>query len=237
MRIHINAAAAAASAEAGTDDAGDSAAAEEDINSETGELSLKRMRRYVAYCKSRVAPRLSAEAMERLREFYVQMRKEQRSLRSEAAAAAAAARDTRQRANARADSKEAGSVVPITVRQLEALVRVSEAVAKCELAAEATVEHANEAIRLFRQSTLAAAKSGVVSSEGGLPAHMQKKARDLEAHIQRVLPVGSEPVSLERLRKSVAQPDTNLFRWVLGTMKRRDELVELDEGRRVRRNK
>ncbi|KAA0161332.1 hypothetical protein FNF27_04605 [Cafeteria roenbergensis] len=230
MRIHINAAAAAADEEAGV---GGGAAEEES----DGEMGLHRMRRFIAFAKSRVAPRLSAEAMDRLREFYVQMRREQRALKTAAAASAVDAGNSHQRAAARAEGHEAASVVPITVRQLEALVRVSEAVAKSELATHATVDHADEAIRLFRQSTLAAAKSGVVSAEGGLPAHLQRKARDVEAAIQRALPLGSEPMALERLRKSIANPDTNVFRWVLSTMKRRDELVEVDEGRRVRRNK
>ena len=234
MGIHINASAAAADEEARE---GAAPEPEVDEDAATGELGLHRMRRLIAYAKSRIAPRLSAEAMDRLREFYVKVRKDQRALRTAAAASSASASDTRERAAARADTHESQSVVPITVRQLEALVRVSEAVAKCELATEATVDHADEAIRLFRQSTLAAAKSGVISAEGGLPAHMQKKAREVEAAIQRVLPTGSEPMGLERLRKAIASPDTNVFRWVLGTMKRRDELVEVDEGRRVRRNK
>jgi DNA replication licensing factor MCM5 len=53
-----------------------------------------------------------------------------------------------------------GSKVPITVRQLEALVRVTEAVAKASLSREATLEHVKEALALFKRSTLAAANNG-----------------------------------------------------------------------------
>lgn len=59
----------------------------------------------------------------------------------------------------RHDSGE--SVIPITVRQLEALVRLSEALAKLNLKQEATAEHVREAIRLFRVSTLNAASAGI----------------------------------------------------------------------------
>lgn len=47
-------------------------------------------------------------------------------------------------------------------RQLEAIVRISESLAKMTLSPEATADHVNEAIRLFRASTLDAAKSGLV---------------------------------------------------------------------------
>jgi len=44
--------------------------------------------------------------------------------------------------------------VPITVRQLEAIIRMSEALAKMELREEAEVPHVEEALRLFTVSTL-----------------------------------------------------------------------------------
>ena len=50
--------------------------------------------------------------------------------------------------------------MPITVRQLEAIVRISEALAKMSLNVEVLAEHVNEAIRLFKVSTLNAANNG-----------------------------------------------------------------------------
>ena len=55
------------------------------------------------------------------------------------------------------------SAVPISVRQLEAIVRIAEALAKMRLSPEATVDDVNEALRLFKVSTLSAAKTGIVS--------------------------------------------------------------------------
>ena len=52
------------------------------------------------------------------------------------------------------------STIPITVRQLEAIVRVSEALAKMQLSADVTIEHVKEAVRLFKSSTLSAARAG-----------------------------------------------------------------------------
>lgn len=57
------------------------------------------------------------------------------------------------------DNKQS-SGIPITVRQLEAVIRISESLAKMQLAPFATETHVNEALRLFQVSTLDAANSG-----------------------------------------------------------------------------
>lgn len=53
--------------------------------------------------------------------------------------------------------------IPITVRQLEAVIRISEAIAKMRLEPEVRPEHVQEAHRLFKVSTLNAAASGMAS--------------------------------------------------------------------------
>lgn len=55
--------------------------------------------------------------------------------------------------------------IPITVRQLEAVIRISEALAKMRLQAFATEVHVGEALRLFQVSTLDAAMSGSLAGE------------------------------------------------------------------------
>ena len=50
--------------------------------------------------------------------------------------------------------------VPITVRQLEAIVRISESLARMQLQPVATEAHVREAIDLFKTSTMDAVKSG-----------------------------------------------------------------------------
>lgn len=53
--------------------------------------------------------------------------------------------------------------IPITVRQLEAVIRMSESLAKMQLVPFATISHVEESLRLFQVSTLAAAVSGSLS--------------------------------------------------------------------------
>lgn len=50
--------------------------------------------------------------------------------------------------------------IPITVRQLEAIIRISESLAKMQLQPFVNETHVDEALRLFQVSTLDAAMSG-----------------------------------------------------------------------------
>lgn len=76
-----------------------------------GEISLKVLRKYACYAKSKCTPRLSEEAAHMLQNMFVTDR--------------AASKDQR-------ISKKTNGI-PITVRQLEAIVRISEAIAKIHL--------------------------------------------------------------------------------------------------------
>lgn len=53
--------------------------------------------------------------------------------------------------------------IPITVRQLEALVRISESLARMQLQAEATEDHVKMAYELFEASTLNAINAGLTT--------------------------------------------------------------------------
>ncbi|XP_047353164.1 DNA replication licensing factor Mcm5-like isoform X3 [Vespa velutina] len=66
------------------------------------------------------------------------------------------------RASTREHEKESEKrlSIPIAVRQLEAVIRISEALARMQLQSFATEIHVNEALRLFQVSTLDAAMSG-----------------------------------------------------------------------------
>ncbi len=99
----------------------------------------------VHYCiiSSRTCgPRLSAESAEKLRNRYVMMRGSARQHE----------RDTSKRTS-----------IPITVRQLEAIIRISESQAKMALRPFALESDVDEALRLFQVSTLDAALSGSLS--------------------------------------------------------------------------
>ncbi|KAJ2348849.1 minichromosome maintenance protein 5 [Coemansia sp. RSA 2671] len=139
------------------------------VEVEGGELSLETMRRYITYCKERCAPRLSPEASEKLSSFFVAMRAQLWDME----------RDSTER-----------SVIPITVRQLEAVVRITESLAKMTLSPVATVEHVDEAIRMFRMSTMDAVQSG--QGGGTTRSDLSSEMRRVEQEIRRRLPIGSQ---------------------------------------------
>lgn len=85
------------------------------------EIEPELLRKYIAYAK-RTKPVMTKEAEETLKEYYV-------SLRSQ--------------------GEQEGAAVPITPRQLEAFVRLSEASARVRLSDEITKEDAERAIRLM----------------------------------------------------------------------------------------
>merc|ERR1719221_1061534 len=119
-----------------------------------GELSLDFMKNYIAYCRSRCGPRLSQEAGDKLKNQYVLMR------------------------NSTGKAEQEGGkrmVIPITVRQLEAIVRISESLAKMELKPFATDAHVDEAIRIFQVSTLSAAQSGDLSGAEGFTTEEEQE--------------------------------------------------------------
>jgi replicative DNA helicase Mcm len=87
-------------------------------------ISLELLRKYVTYAKG-IRPALTQEAIQRLNDFYLAMR---------------SASDTE------------GSPVAITARQLESLVRVSEARARSALRKEVSAEDAEAAIAMMKRS-------------------------------------------------------------------------------------
>ncbi|BGP18247.1 hypothetical protein JCM10213_007876 [Rhodosporidiobolus nylandii] len=78
------------------------------------------------------------------------------------------------------DNNERSSI-PITVRQLEAIIRISESLAKIELKTEVLDAHVDEAIRLFKFSTMDAVRAGNIDgmSKGELMEEIEAIEKDL----------------------------------------------------------
>ncbi|KAJ4456469.1 putative DNA replication licensing factor MCM5 [Paratrimastix pyriformis] len=133
-----------------------------------GGLDIERIKRYVAYCRSHCFPQLSPEGCERLKAEYVRIR-----------------------STVRQAGRAADRTIPITVRQLEALVRLSEAYARLELSPVATEKHVEEALRLFKAATLDAANSSGTRFEDGGPLVVSNRdVEQAEEEIKKRLPVG-----------------------------------------------
>jgi len=83
-------------------------------------------RKYVAYAKQKVNPILSADAVDELKKFYVELR------------------------NKPVMSESAMRPIPISARQLQALIRMAEASAKLRLSDEVSREDAKQSIELMK---------------------------------------------------------------------------------------
>ncbi|WAR18215.1 MCM5-like protein [Mya arenaria] len=130
-----------------------------------GEIDLLTLKKYINYCRGKCGPRLSSEAAEKLKNRYVLMRN----------SAGEYERETGKKVS-----------IPITVRQLEAIIRISESLAKMKLQPFATESEVDEALRLFQVSTLDAAMTGNLAEED------QDMLSRIEKQLKRRFVIGSQ---------------------------------------------
>uniref|UniRef100_A0AAZ3RPN5 DNA replication licensing factor MCM5 n=1 Tax=Oncorhynchus tshawytscha TaxID=74940 RepID=A0AAZ3RPN5_ONCTS len=170
-----------------------------------GEITLATLKKYIAYARTKCGPRLSAAAAEKLKNRYVVMR--------------SGAREHERESDRRAS-------IPITVRQLEAVVRISESLAKMKLQAVAGEEEVDEALRLFQVSTLDAALSGSLSGvEGFTTQEDQEMISRVEKQLKRRFAIGSQVSEHSIVQDFTKQkyPEQAIYK-VLHLMMRRGEL-------------
>jgi len=172
-----------------------------------GELSLAFLKKYISYVRSRCGPRLSEEAGEKLKNQYVLMRSGTREAEQES---------------------EKRLTIPITVRQLEAVIRISEALAKMELQPFATDRHVDESLRLFQVSTLDAAMNGSLSGvEGFTTEEDQEEIGQIERQLKKRFAIGtqvSQHAILQDFNKQNYKDVEQKLNKVIQTMIRRGEL-------------
>lgn len=100
--------------------------------------------------------------------------------------------------------------IPITVRQLEAIIRISESMAKMQLQPFATEVHVNEALRLFQVSTLDAAMSGsLAGAEGFTTDEDHEMLNRIEKQLKRRFAIGSQVSEQNIIAVSSHHPLTN----------------------------
>ena len=182
----------------------------------TAEIDAPLLKKYVGYCRERCAPRLSDEAAALLSGQYVHIR-------------------SRVRESLKNRPGEA-QVVPITIRQLEALVRLSESLAKMRLSAEATVADVEEAIRLFKTSTLAASQANPVlmgSAGGGVASDEVRRAEEfLKRRMGIRMTVNAKKVMEEAHTQGYSD---DAVKRAIAAMVMRSELQECNQRKMLKR--
>lgn len=169
----------------------------------------------MAYARKTCSPRLDESAMGTLSDYYVQIRQ---GLNQDDA-------------EAQHEGKP-GRAVPITVRQLEAIVRISESFAKMRLSEVATVDDVHSAIDLFQKSTMRAAKMGVIELEGG-SGEQERTCETLikgRVHINQVMPKKRliDDLLYQRMEESSVHRAIN-------ALVKRGDFEEMGQGKRLKR--
>ncbi len=136
------------------------------------------LRKYIAYAHQRYHPSLTSEAAEKIKKFYVGLRNQSTFLSSETA----------------------NKPIPISARQLEALIRLAEANAKARLSKTVDVEDAERAIKLVQYYMMQVGydeetKSFDIDKISGNPASKRGKVflvkevlEDLESRLGKLIP-------------------------------------------------
>jgi replicative DNA helicase Mcm len=136
------------------------------------------LRKYIIYARRYVKPQLGEDAKERIKQFYLEMRKRYQG---------------------------PGTAIAITARQLEALIRLTLAEAKMRLSPLATAEDAERAVRLylaFLKSVGIDMESGAVDIDSvmtGVPASRREAYIKLAEVIKRLEEAVKGPVKVEAL--------------------------------------
>jgi len=137
------------------------------------------LRKYIMYARRYIRPVLSEEAKERIRRFYLEMRRKYQG---------------------------PGTAIAITARQLEALIRLTAAEAKMRLSPIATGEDAERAIRLylaFLKSVGIDVESGAIDIDAiitGVPASRREAYIKVVELLKRLEEAERGPVKIEVLK-------------------------------------
>jgi len=153
------------------------------------ELETKFIRKYIAYAKQRITPQLTDAALSEIREYYVKMR-------------------------GSSSSEEGGiKAIPISARQLEALIRLSEASARTRLSNKVTKKDAKRAISLVHyyltqigmdietgEFDIDRISTGVPAAQRSKIAQVKEIIVELENKVGKIIPI-EEIVELAKEKK------------------------------------
>ncbi|KMV65930.1 minichromosome maintenance protein [Encephalitozoon cuniculi EcunIII-L] len=171
-------------------------------------IPIHTIKRYVQYARSKVFPTLSEAASKQLSRYYVNTRKEVRQLEQ---------------------STLKRNAIPITVRQLEAIIRIGESLAKMELSQIVTEKHVEEAIRLFKVSTMNAVSQGHML-EGMVRPDVINHIEEICSRIRLLVPIGGSIRYSDLIRK-LGGKDEWVCKKAIDYMCKQEKLVARDMGR------
>ena len=151
-------------------------------------LPKELLRKYIAYARKNIQPQLSSEAKEEILNFYLELR-EGKGLTPEITELSTD--------EAGVQPKKEFKTIAITPRQLESLIRLSEARAKVALRNEVTRDDAIRVIELFKQTLLRVTKGDIDSLYG--MSSTKRNRREIILGIIGELTVRDEAPDIEEI--------------------------------------
>ncbi len=167
------------------------------------------LRKYIAYARKNCKPKLTREAGEVIKEFFVKLRE-------------------------KASGEEAP--IPITLRQYEALIRLAEASAKVQLRNEVTKEDALRAINLMKASLRQfgfdpeTGKIDIDRAEGHIPSSQRSKIRVVLDVIEELSQTYGKSIPVEEIIRKAKESGVENAEDIIKSMKNEGVIFEPSPG-------
>ncbi len=178
------------------------------------EVQVDLMRKYIAYVHQNIFPKLSPGAIEEIKEFYVGLR------------------------NSATSSGEGIKPIPISARQLEALIRLAEGSARVRLSNQVTKKDARSAIKILKfcmmqvgfdyetgQFDIDRVSTGVPASTRNKILVIKEIIHELESRGKKTIPI--EDIFAEAAEKNLTEPQVEE---ILEKLKKEGEIYEPKRG-------
>ena len=166
------------------------------------------LKKYIAYAKQNIQPRLTKETGKLLRDFYIKTRRQ-------------------------AEGGEAP--IPVTLRQFESMIRLAEASAKIQLSTVVRKQDAQRAIRIMKESLRQLGldpETGLIDvdkSEGGTSFSERSKIK-MVIDIINDLSLKKKEVSIEELESRARQDGIDEVSEIIERLKQQGMLFEPSPG-------
>ncbi|RZD31991.1 MAG: AAA family ATPase [uncultured DHVE6 group euryarchaeote] len=184
-----------------------------DIESAKSEIEHSLLRKYIAYAKQTCFPKLGKEPQKLIRDYYVKIR-------------------------STAAGEDGIKSIPISARQLQAIIRLAEASAKVRLSKQVTKEDAERAIRLVEETLkqlgtdpetgkidIDRITSGITATERSRISSIKQTMTELEAQFGKAIPKDDLIKALEDKGMSKEKIESELLR-----LKKAGEIFEPRHG-------
>jgi|TARA_Y100000310_G_scaffold341768_1_gene441995 replicative DNA helicase Mcm len=184
-----------------------------DIESAQSEIEHSLLRKYIAYAKQNCFPKLGKEAQKIIRDYYVKIR-------------------------STATGEDGIKSIPISARQLQAIIRLAEASARIRLAKQVTKNDAERAIRLVEETLkqlgtdpetgkidIDRITTGITATERSRISSIKQTMTELEAQFGKQIPKDDLIQALEDKGMSKEKIESELVR-----LKKNGEIFEPKHG-------